>query len=97
MVKKHNKNSFSEISIRPAKQSHKHAEKIKILWKLLPLLVLLAVVICVRIRLLDFPLERDEGEYAYAGQLILQGIPPYTMVISSLGDLGEGVLLSQGH
>jgi hypothetical protein len=23
------------------------------------------------------PLERDEGEYAYAGQLILQGIPPY--------------------
>jgi hypothetical protein len=25
------------------------------------------------------PLERDEGEYAYAGQLILQGIPPYTL------------------
>jgi dolichyl-phosphate-mannose-protein mannosyltransferase len=23
------------------------------------------------------PLERDEGEYAYAGQLLLQGIPPY--------------------
>jgi hypothetical protein len=23
------------------------------------------------------PLERDEGEYAYAGQLMLQGIPPY--------------------
>jgi hypothetical protein len=23
------------------------------------------------------PLERDEGEYAYAGQLILQGVPPY--------------------
>jgi hypothetical protein len=31
----------------------------------------------VRIRLLDIPLERDEGEYAYAGQLLLQGIPPY--------------------
>ena len=31
----------------------------------------------VRYRLLDVPLERDEGEYAYAGQLILQGIPPY--------------------
>ena len=29
-------------------------------------------VIIVRIRLLDFPLERDEGEYAYMGQLILQ-------------------------
>jgi hypothetical protein len=31
------------------------------------------------VRLRDFPLERDEGEYAYAGQLILQGIPPYQL------------------
>lgn len=31
----------------------------------------------IRIRLLGLPLERDEGEYAYAGQLMLQGIPPY--------------------
>src|SRR6266436_113609 len=31
----------------------------------------------VRFRLRDMPLERDEGEYAYAGQLLLQGIPPY--------------------
>jgi hypothetical protein len=31
----------------------------------------------IRIRLLDYPLERDEGEYAYMGQLMLQGIPPY--------------------
>jgi len=28
------------------------------------------------------PLERDEGEYAYAGQLILQGIPPYQLAYS---------------
>ncbi len=34
-------------------------------------------VVFVRVRLLDFPLERDEGEYAYMGQLLLQGIPPY--------------------
>ena len=34
----------------------------------------------VRVRLLDVPLERDEGEYAYAGQLILQGIPPFRLV-----------------
>ena len=33
----------------------------------------------IRIRLLGTPLERDEGEYAYAGQLILQGIPPYKL------------------
>jgi hypothetical protein len=26
------------------------------------------------------PLERDEGEYAYAGQLILERIPPYKLV-----------------
>lgn len=32
-----------------------------------------------RLRLLDVPLERDEGEYAYAGQLILQGVPPYRL------------------
>jgi hypothetical protein len=29
-----------------------------------------------RVRLRDVPLERDEGEYAYVGQLILQGVPP---------------------
>jgi hypothetical protein len=28
------------------------------------------------------PLERDEGEYAYAGQLILRGVPPYKLVYS---------------
>ena len=45
-----------------------------------PLLVVLAAIVLaavVRIRLSDMPLERDEGEYAYAGQLILKGIPPY--------------------
>jgi hypothetical protein len=41
---------------------------------------LLAVVLFfgfIRVRLLNFPLERDEGEYAYAGQLMLHGIAPY--------------------
>src|SRR6266852_3512326 len=44
--------------------------------------VLLALLFAglVRARLLSVPFERDEGEYAYAGQLILQGIPPYRMV-----------------
>lgn len=37
----------------------------------------LLLVVGVRVRLRDMPLERDEGEYAYAGQLILQGVPPY--------------------
>lgn len=44
--------------------------------------VALAVVIVSRIRLFGLPLERDEGEYAYAGQLMLQGIPPYKLAYS---------------
>jgi hypothetical protein len=45
------------------------------------LILLLAVILtgAVRFRLRDLPLERDEGEYAYAGQLILQGVPPYQL------------------
>lgn len=39
----------------------------------------LVIVAGARLHLLNFPLERDEGEYAYAGQLILQGIPPYEL------------------
>jgi hypothetical protein len=36
-----------------------------------------ALSVFVRLRLLDMPFERDEGEYAYFGWLIWQGIPPY--------------------
>ncbi len=43
----------------------------------LGILIVLAIVIGIRWRLADRPLERDEGEYAYAGQLLLQGVPPY--------------------
>lgn len=34
----------------------------------------------IRMHLFEVPLERDEGEYAYAGQLILQGLPPYGQI-----------------
>src|SRR6266446_3087764 len=47
-------------------------------WLLVAATILL--MIAVRVRLRDMPLERDEGEYAYAGQLILQGVPPYKEV-----------------
>ena len=47
-------------------------------WLLLALVVLAAA--SVRVRLLNVPFERDEGEYAYTGQLILKGIPPYQSV-----------------
>jgi hypothetical protein len=46
------------------------------------LLLILTVVTAIRIRLLEMPLERDEGEYAYAGQLLLHGKPPYQEVYS---------------
>ncbi len=44
-------------------------------------LVMLAIVLfaAIRYRLRAMPLERDEGEYAYAGQLILEGFPPYQL------------------
>jgi len=45
-------------------------------WSWVILCGILMFVAAVRFRLRDMPLERDEGEYAYAGQLFLQGIPP---------------------
>ena len=45
------------------------------IWLVIALVVLGAAGI--RLRLLDVPLDRDEGEYAYFGQLLLEGVPPY--------------------
>ena len=44
------------------------------------LLVSVLFTASIRLGLLEIPLERDEGEYAYAGQLILQGVAPYQEV-----------------
>jgi len=46
------------------------------------LVMVMAFVVYVRVHFAEIPLERDEGEYAYAGQLILQGIPPYGSLYS---------------
>jgi len=43
------------------------------------MVAVLVLVAGVRLHLLGLPLERDEGEYAYSGQLMLQGIPPYQL------------------
>ncbi|HCK68936.1 MAG TPA: hypothetical protein DHW17_06605, partial [Nitrospina sp.] len=40
--------------------------------------IFLGGVVLVRLRLLGLPLERDEGEYAYMAQQLLQGVLPYT-------------------
>ena len=43
------------------------------------IVVILIAAALIRLRLAGAPLERDEGEYAYAGQLVLQGVPPYQL------------------
>lgn len=48
-------------------------------WAWLLLLATLLFAAVIRIRLLQMPLERDEGEFAYMGQLMLQGVPPYLL------------------
>jgi hypothetical protein len=51
---------------------------VRVAWWVLAAVVF-GLTLAIRIRLLGVPLERDEGEYAYAGQLMLQGIPPYKL------------------
>ena len=46
------------------------------------MVAVLALIAMIRLRLLNFSLERDEGEYAYAGQLLLHGIPPYKLAFN---------------
>jgi hypothetical protein len=45
---------------------------------LIYIMLIVFLAIAVRYRLIDIPLERDEGGFAYCAQLILHGIPPYT-------------------
>ncbi len=52
------------------------ASKNFLLWFFLGFTLL--VVCFIRMRLASMPLERDEGEYAYMAQQMLQGVPPYT-------------------
>ena len=77
-------------------------------WAWLALALIVLVVLFVRVRLRDIPLERDEGEYAYAGQLILQGVAPcklaynmklpgtyasYALIMAMFGQSAAGVHL----
>jgi 4-amino-4-deoxy-L-arabinose transferase-like glycosyltransferase len=48
-------------------------------WALLAVIAAIVFVAYVRLRVAGVPLERDEGEYAYAGRLILEGVPPYQL------------------
>lgn len=46
------------------------------------LAAIVTAVLWARIRLAGLPLERDEGEYAYSGQLLLHAISPYKLAYS---------------
>ena len=58
------------------------ADRLATLFWLAVTAAILLVCLYARCRLLDVPLERDEGEYAYMGQLLLQGVPPYLQAYS---------------
>lgn len=60
---------------RPVKNIAQSISNERVAW--CALLIILALAGVIRYGLLGVPFERDEGEYAYAGQLILQGIAPY--------------------
>jgi hypothetical protein len=52
-------------------------------WAVLAALALIVMAgAALRLRFVDIPLNRDEGEYAYGAQLLLQGVPPYTRLYS---------------
>jgi hypothetical protein len=64
---------------RPQKLNWSQRELGRELAAYLAILLVVSSFALIRFRLRNMPLERDEGEYAYAGQLILQGIAPYKL------------------
>jgi hypothetical protein len=69
----------SKHHLQPAKspEKQKKLHHRKDYWPWIVLATIILVTAAIRIQLLSIPLERDEGEFAYMGQLMLQGIPPY--------------------
>lgn len=49
--------------------------KNRVHWLILAFII--AAAFAVRLQVMDIPFERDEGEYAYAAQLLLDGVPPF--------------------
>ncbi len=74
--------SLARLKLKPTESAKRPFLHSRQLWVAVSLFVVLAVPTAIRIHLLNMPLERDEGEYAYGGQLILQGIPLYQAAYS---------------
>jgi Dolichyl-phosphate-mannose-protein mannosyltransferase len=63
------------MTVPPALKRLLNSERSRV-WSWFFLCCVMVFVGTIRFRLREMPLERDEGEYAYAGQLFLQGIAP---------------------
>jgi len=63
--------------IKKAESRTSFFESNYVIYTLLGFVVLFIII--ARANMLSFPLERDEGEYAYMGKLILDGHVPYTI------------------
>jgi hypothetical protein len=55
---------------------------ISVIWPWIAIIMVIITAAIIRGRLLSVPLERDEGEYAYIAQQMLNGIPPYVSAYS---------------
>lgn len=75
MKKKKNNSNQGQIDAGKDKVSLEFFDDDRLVYFLLGVAVLFVLI--ARIHLLSFPLERDEGEYAYMGRLILNGHLPY--------------------
>ena len=73
-------NKYNVIEANNILEQPKLKDKFTCYWPWIALFIIILSSALIRMHLLDVPFERDEGEYAYAGQLILQGIPPYSEV-----------------
>jgi Dolichyl-phosphate-mannose-protein mannosyltransferase len=70
-----NANGPGAVTLKPARSETSRVRY----GSLVALLLVMVFFAFVRVRLRNMPLERDEGEFAYVGQLMLQGIPPYKL------------------
>lgn len=67
---------------RPAVDKEQDVAVSSRIWPWVVIIVVVIAAAVIRGRLLSVPLERDEGEYAYIAQQMLQGVQPYVSAYS---------------
>ena len=66
----------------PVKEKKQSVTVVSIIWPWVAIAGVIIAAAIIRGRLLSVPLERDEGEYAYIAQQMLNGVPPYVSAYS---------------